>query len=66
MRTWPRAQEKRVPMAMRSSFELAAKMVISTRLRKMRSLFCGDSIVAVVVVVMVMVMMVGRGNLEMS
>ena len=66
MRTCPRAQEKRVPMATRSSFELAAKMVMSTRLRKMRSLLCGDSIVAVVVVVMVMVMMVGRGNLEMS
>lgn len=38
-------------MAMRSSFELAARMAMSTRLRKMRSLFCVDSIVVAVVVV---------------
>jgi hypothetical protein len=37
-------------MAMCSSSELATKTAVSTRLRKMRSLFCVDSIVAVVVV----------------
>ena len=51
MRIWPRTQEKRVPIAMRSSSELAAKMAMSTRLKKTRSLFCVDSIVAVAVVV---------------
>ena len=51
MRTWPRAQEKRVPIAMRSSSELAVKMAMSTRLSKTRSLFSVDSIVAVAVVV---------------
>jgi hypothetical protein len=51
MRTWPRAQEKRVPIAMRSSSELATKMAMSTRLNKTRSLFSVDSIVAVAVVV---------------
>jgi len=51
MRIWPRTQEKRVLIAMRSSSELAAKMAMSTRLSKTRSLFSVDSIVAVAVVV---------------
>jgi hypothetical protein len=38
---------------MRSSSELAAKMTMSTRLSKTRSLFSVDSIVAVTVVVVV-------------
>ena len=40
------AQEKRVLIAMRSSSELAAKMAMSTKLSKTRSLFSVDSIVA--------------------
>ena len=59
MRTWPRAQEKRVPIAMRSSSELAVKMAMSTRLSKTRSLFSVDSIVAVAAV---MVEGTGEGN----